>query len=161
MKLVQNAIPLDSLGYRNDVESLIGQSLFGDWLLRIEHAGTEPQSSSNWKQWDDVFFAIKDTEPVMQALFACHASHPSHSIRIYAEKIRPETRMIYSVYDATKDQAAEKNAANENLAASAANQDVGESLVARANSKANPVWRYIAATGALAGSILLWESVAS
>jgi ribulose bisphosphate carboxylase small subunit len=164
MELVQHGIPLSSLSSLDETESLIGQSLFGDWLLRIEHLGTEPQSSSNWKQWGDAFFAVKDTERVMQALVACHASNPNHSIRIYAEKIRPETRLIYSVYDAAEDQAAEKNAAKENLVASAANQDVGESLVAResqARSKGNSVWRYIAATGALAGSILLWESAAN
>ena len=161
MKLVQHATPLDSFSSRDEVESLIGQSLFGDWVLRIEHFGTEQQSNSQWKQWGDAFFAVRETEPVIQALVACHASNPNHSIRIYAEKIRPETRLIYSVYDAAEEQTYNQKAANENLPASAANQDMDNSLVARASNKDNSVWRYIAATGALAGSILLWETATS
>jgi len=101
MQLVQHKVTrLVPLQGHDELKQLINQSLRGDWVIRVEHMGQDQPPHSCWRQWKDALFAVRSPEPVLEAIYACRASNPTHSIRMYAEKVQPQTRFIYSVYDA-------------------------------------------------------------
>jgi len=69
------------------LRKIIESSLLADWAISIEYQSNEA-GISGWQRWDKAFFAIRSAKPVLEAL-----------IRISAEKFRPHTRMIYTVYN--------------------------------------------------------------
>ena len=83
-----------------EIKNLVEDSLTHDWILRIEYfapvASTSP--SRQWRQWGDSLFAIPDASSVIDGIVACRASHPTHCIRLHAEKVNPRTQMYYPVY---------------------------------------------------------------
>ena len=80
------------------VKKIIENSLLGDWAIRIEYQSEELESSS-WQTWNKTFFAIDAADDVLIALRDCYAKHPKCTIRLHAERFRPQTRIIYTVYD--------------------------------------------------------------
>lgn len=99
MYLVEHRSPLATLNCHNELEAFIGRSLLGDWMIRIEHMGDHEPMYSSWQQWGDMLFAITRPDSVMAAIYACRSNHPTHAIRIYAEKMWPESRMIYRIHE--------------------------------------------------------------
>ncbi|KPJ97133.1 MAG: hypothetical protein AMJ55_00200 [Gammaproteobacteria bacterium SG8_15] len=161
MQLVQqHATPLATLQSHDELEKLINQSLHGDWIIRVEHVGQDETQQSRWQQWEKALFAVKNSAPVMEAIYACRASNPSHSIRMHAEKVRPQTRFIYSVYDAPVNNPEEVQTVRQVSANTGARRNWGHALVARMSNNGNGVWRYVAVIGAVAGSIMLLEGAA-
>lgn len=80
------------------LRKIIENGLLFDWIVRIEYAGEQPDCD-NWLQWKEAQFAIRSAEPVLTALKQCHQKHPDCTIRINAEKVRPQTSMLYTVYN--------------------------------------------------------------
>jgi ribulose bisphosphate carboxylase small subunit len=80
------------------ITRLIESSLLFDWIIRIElhRRGSE---YSSWEQWDKTFFALRDAESVIAALKSCCSRNPDCTIRINAEKVRPQTCMYFTVYN--------------------------------------------------------------
>ena len=160
MQLVQQRTSLALVPGHGELEKLIQQSLRGDWVIRVEHMGQDQPPHSHWQQWEKPLFAVKSSEPVMEAIYACRASNPLHSIRMYAEKVQPQTRFIYSVYDAPVNKPEEALTVPQISANTGASQNWGSALVARMRSSGNAMWRYVAVVSAVAGSIMLLEGTA-
>jgi len=80
------------------LRKIIDNGLLFDWIIRIEYSGGL-SDRDNWLQWNEAQFAIRSAEPVLAALKQCYLKHPDRMIRIHAEKIRPETRMLFTVYN--------------------------------------------------------------
>ena len=161
MQLVQqNATPLAPLPGHDALEKLINQSLHSDWIIRVEHSGLDKKPQSRWQQWEKALFAVKSPEPVMEAIYACRASNPTHSIRMYAEKVRPQTRFIYPVYDAPVNRPEEAQTVQQLSVNTGASRSWGHALAARMRNSDNAMWRYVAVIGAVAGSIMLLEGTA-
>lgn len=80
------------------LKKLIDSSLLADWAIRIEYQSNKSDTTS-WQLWDKAHYAICSAQPVLEALLACYMQHPRSSIRINAEKFRPQSRMIYTVYN--------------------------------------------------------------
>jgi len=80
------------------LRKIIENGLLFDWIIRIEYAG-EQSNCDNWLQWKEAQFAIRSAEPVLAALKQCYQKHPNCMIRINAEKVRPQTSMLYTVYN--------------------------------------------------------------
>lgn len=80
------------------IKKLIESSLLFDWIIRIELNHGESRHS-RWKQWDQTFFALRAADSVIAALKSCYAKNPHCTIRINAEKVRPQTRMYFTAYD--------------------------------------------------------------
>ncbi|MGD8560285.1 MAG: ribulose bisphosphate carboxylase small subunit [Gammaproteobacteria bacterium] len=99
MHLVNNCTPPATLNCHHELEEFIGRSLLGDWMIRIEHKGDNEPPYHRWQQWGDMLFAITRPDSVMEAIYACRSSYPAHAIRIYAEKVWPESRMIYRIHE--------------------------------------------------------------
>lgn len=83
------------------LKKLVEDSLTHDWILRIEHIGPASGMAAHphWTQWGDSLFAVRDASSVIDTVVACRSSHPTHAIRLNAEKVNPRTRMVYAVYD--------------------------------------------------------------
>lgn len=80
------------------VTKIIESSLLADWAISIEYQSGESEATC-WQLWDKAYFAIRSAKPVLEALLACYTKHPRCTIRICAEKFRPQTRMLYTVYN--------------------------------------------------------------
>ena len=80
------------------LKKIIESSLLADWAISIEYHGGESEATC-WQIWDKVHFALRSSKPVLEALLACYTKHPRSTIRICAEKFRPQTRMLYTVYN--------------------------------------------------------------
>lgn len=80
------------------IKKIIENSLLADWAIRIEyHSGGV--DTANWQLWNKAFFAIRSAEAVLESLLDCYTKHPRSSIRIHAEKFRPECRVLYTAYN--------------------------------------------------------------
>ncbi len=80
------------------LKKIIETSLLSDWAISIEYQTRESETTC-WQLWDKTFFAIRSAEHVLTALLNCYTRHPKSTIRIYAEKFRPQSRILYTVYD--------------------------------------------------------------
>lgn len=162
MQPVENFNPVPLLNNRENVQNFIDQSLLGDWIIRVEYSGRNAQGQTDWLQWGSTFFAITSPNDVMQAIDSCYAYLPEREIRIYAEKVRPQTRMVYSVYRATESELNSQTPVPVSVASQAANQEWPETaeeekIAVNANSK----WRYLAAVGTLAGTLFALEAASN
>ncbi len=83
-----------------DVKKLVEDSLTHDWILRIEHFApcADQAAHEQWMQWGDSLFAVRDASSVIDSIVACRTSHPKHTIRLNAEKVRPRCQLYYWVY---------------------------------------------------------------
>ena len=80
------------------LKKIIESSLLADWAISIEYQ-TGGSEATSWQLWDKTYFAIRSAKPVIEALLDCYTKHPRSTIRICAEKFRPQTRMLYTVYN--------------------------------------------------------------
>jgi ribulose bisphosphate carboxylase small subunit len=82
------------------VKELVENSLTHDWILRIEHIGPDGGETvrTQWRQWGDSLYAVRDASSVIDSIVACRSSNPKHAIRLNAEKVNPRTQMFYPVY---------------------------------------------------------------
>ena len=80
------------------LKKIIENSLLRDWAIRIEYHGGETVTSG-WQRWDKTFFSIQSAKDVVQAISNCYQAYPRCTIRLHAEKFRPQTRMLFTVYN--------------------------------------------------------------
>jgi ribulose bisphosphate carboxylase small subunit len=80
------------------IKKLVESSLLFDWIIRIEFDRGESEHI-RWEQWDQSFFALRTAESVIAALKSCYTKNPHCTIRINAEKLRPQTRMFFTAYN--------------------------------------------------------------
>lgn len=80
-----------------ELEHLIRECLHTEWAIYIEYAEAHPQPYTNWKRWGEIFFAIKKSTQVLDSINACRSCFPGAYIRLYAEKFRPNTKLVYWV----------------------------------------------------------------
>ena len=77
------------------VRELVTESLWGDWIIRIEHTDGKPRAGDGWAQWGEAFFAVNDPESVIDAIISCCIEYPDEAVRLCAWKLRPETRLVF------------------------------------------------------------------
>lgn len=80
------------------LRKIIENSLLADWAIRIEYHGGETANDC-WQTWGKPFFALTSAEAVLAALVGCYSKYPDRTIRINAEKFRPQSHILYTVYD--------------------------------------------------------------
>lgn len=79
------------------IRKLVENSLLFDWVIRIEYTNNESDCTT-WEQWRDTFFALRSADSVLSLIKHCYTNNPGCVIRINAEKVRPQTRMLFTVY---------------------------------------------------------------
>jgi ribulose bisphosphate carboxylase small subunit len=82
------------------LKKIIESSLLAEWAIRIEYQSGESETKC-WQLWDETYFAIRSARPVIEALLDCYTKNPKSIIRLCAEKFRPQSRMLYTVYNPT------------------------------------------------------------
>lgn len=80
------------------IKKIIENSLLADWAIRIEYQDVESESAS-WQLWDNTFFALRSANPVLESLMNCYSKNQKCVIRINAEKFRPQSHLLYTVYN--------------------------------------------------------------
>lgn len=98
MQLDNYFIKLTCLALFNKVENLVQQSLRGDWVVRIQYGVPASDNTLSWHQWETPFFALQDARSLNEAILACRLNYPLNPVRLYAEKVRPESHFIYWIY---------------------------------------------------------------
>ncbi len=80
------------------IRKIIENSLLADWAIRIEYHGIE-SDTNGWQLWDKTFFALRSADEVVQAIADCYTKQPQCAIRMNASKFRPQSSMLYTVYN--------------------------------------------------------------
>lgn len=79
------------------IKKIIESGLLADWLIRIEYRNSVSQAG-DWQLWEQSHFALRSAKPVIKTLLDCYTKQPGSIIRICAERFRPQTRLLYTVY---------------------------------------------------------------
>lgn len=132
------------------IQRLIHESLWGDWVIRIEHRAPDRPSGYTWQAWGEAFFAVEDPEPILDAVIACHSAHGNHEIRLCADKLQPASQLIYRISTAGQD----FPLVDQSQPDVVLQQNV--STAARTNSTGYRRWGSVALTGGLLVSALLF-----
>ena len=98
MQPASSQLPTPSLPDLDEVRTLICGSLCPDWVVRIEHRPSGADADGLWRSWGRPGFARRDPDPLLDDIHACHTTHPKHEIRLCAERWRPESRLLYSIF---------------------------------------------------------------
>lgn len=141
----------------DEIRQLVSTSLWGDWIIRIEHATADPRPNARWQQWGDALFAVRDTTPVIEAIQACRAAYRTRAIRLTAEKLRPQTRLVYCIQRAGDDQPLVEQPVPGDAPLPAAVAEPEQRPRAQARAAGGALWRYAAVAGTLLGSVLVVE----
>ena len=80
------------------IKKIVENSLLSDWAIRIEYQDVESESAS-WRLWDNTFFALRSANPVLESLMNCYTKNSKCVIRINAEKFRPQSHLLYTIYN--------------------------------------------------------------
>lgn len=144
------------------LRSLIESGFTHDWLLRIEHAGGGGNTSSHsWQEWGQPAFAITNAATVVTEVAECHARHPTHAIRLQAEKLNPRTRMLYCVFNAPEYATSALQTVPPQVTGMQAANDWPGKLAACLLSIGNRTWLVAAAIGLAMSSWLIIDGFMS
>jgi ribulose bisphosphate carboxylase small subunit len=143
------------------LRSLIDSGFTHDWLLRIEHAGGSHASGRRWQEWGQPAFAITNAATVVTEVAECHARHPTHAIRLQAEKLNPRTRMLYCVFSAPEYATSTVQTVPPQVTGIQAANDWPGMLAARLLSIGNRTWLVATAIGLAMSSWLIIDEVMS
>ena len=97
MQTAQPLTQLPTAGRMAEVNKLVSKYLYGDCVVRIDHTPRVVDRHLRWQPWGQTFFAIRDAGPVIDAIVACRSSYPTHTIRVCAERLRPQSRLVFWV----------------------------------------------------------------
>ncbi len=134
-----------------EVERLVADTLFGDWVIQIEYCDQTMSHSDSWARWGNAFFAVCDPSQILDAIVGCRKAHPNRQIRLNAEKLRPQSRFVFYL---------------DNLDIPAKLEPrlrlVKREPAAQRNKYRNRsgVWRAAAVVGGLAAALVLFEELA-
>ena len=148
------------LHYLDELERHIENTLSDHWILRVEHTEDVNPVHTQWQQWGNALYCLKEARPLIHSIQACRVKHPTHSIRLYAEKTSPRIRLIYPVYRPEGNTGSAQNLPGKRIAQ--ASRRFGnwlEPLRTGAIAARTRIWRIVTVTGMLLGSLLVFEEV--
>jgi ribulose bisphosphate carboxylase small subunit len=159
MQPAHNLVPLLSKPRLDEVERVLADNLSHNWVIHIEHADDVNSRTTRWQQWGKPLFASNDSSSLLNDIQACLTNHPTHTVRLNAEKYNPQVRFVYWVYRPDYDAALiaqpEQQVTSVNSGVSRWVSLLGDSIKA-ARSR---LWRIITVTGMVLASLLLLEEV--
>ena len=160
MRSVAQVTSLPVLPSLAEVEQLLSESLYRDWVLRIEYADPDITGHIRWRQWREPRFAITEPGPVIDAILSCRATYPGHAIRLAAEKFNPQVRLNYWIYRPGHDRAPgvhDQPVIRQAILPAAS--EIGRQLRNRLFATRKTVWRITALAGMMLASFLVIQEV--
>jgi ribulose bisphosphate carboxylase small subunit len=143
----------------DEIERYIENTLSDNWILRVEHTQDVNPACTQWQQWEKALYCVKEARPVIRSIQACRLLHPTHSVRLNAEKTSPPTRFIYPVYRPEGDTGSAQTLPGKWIPQSSRFSTWLEPLQKGAIVARTRIWRIITVTGILLGSFLVFEEV--
>jgi len=160
MQSGHNHAPVVKLRYLNELERYIENTLSDRWILRIEHSEDVNPVRTQWQQWGKALYCDKQAGPVIDSIRACRERHPTHSVRLFAEKFSPRTRFIYPVYRPQERPGSAQVLPGKWMSKASCLGARLKSRDAAAIAARNRVWRHITVMGMLLlGSLLVLEEI--
>lgn len=98
MQRIRPLYPASTLPSLGEVRNLVREGLGPDWIFRIEHLVPDSLPQGQWTAWDKPRFVPREPDPIIDTIQRCHHAHPDHALRLCAEKLRPETQLVYWIY---------------------------------------------------------------
>jgi len=102
MQSYKYGISMAALSCQGEIEQLVKGTLHTDWAIFIEYGEFSESKSTTWHRWGKAHFDVQSAEPVIDAILACRSCYPNFHIRLYAEKLRPSTKLVYCVHKPTE-----------------------------------------------------------
>jgi ribulose bisphosphate carboxylase small subunit len=159
MQSINYRAPVVKLQYLDEVKRHIENTLSDHWILRIEHSENVNPVRTQWQQWGDALYCVRQASPVIDSIRACRERYPTHSVRLFAEKTSPRTKFIYPVYRAEEGtgtaQVLSGKWTSKASRFGARLKSFGTGTIAARNR----VWRQVTVTAMLLGSLLVFEEV--
>lgn len=159
MQPALNLVPLLSKPRLDEVEHFIKDNLSFNWIIRIEHADNVNSVSTQWQQWGKPAFANKDSSSLLNDIRTCLTNHPSHTIRLYAERFNPQVQFVYWVYRPDYDTALIAQPEQQTKPVVSGVTRWLFSLGDIAKAARSWLWRIVTVMGMLLASLLLLEDV--
>lgn len=147
------------LPYFSELERHIENTLSDHWILYVEHAGEVNPLRTQWQQWGNAHYCVKQASPVIDSIQACRARYPTHNVRLYAEKVNPRTRFIYPVYHADGGTGSAQVLPGKWIPKASRFGARLKSLETGAIAARTRLWRVISVTALLFGSLMVFEEV--
>lgn len=155
----RNLVPLLSKPRLDEIERVLADNLSDNWIIRIEHADDVNSRYTRWQQWSKPVFAFKDSVMVLNAIRTCLANHPSHTVRLHAEKHNPRVQFIYWVhrpdYDAALIAKPEQHAPPDMSGDSSWMPSLDDTV----KMTRNRLWRIVTVTSMVLASMIVLEDV--
>jgi len=145
--------------YLDDLERLIENTLSHNWILRVEHTQDVNPVCTQWQQWGEAQYCVKEARPVIRCIQTCREEYPTHSVRLYAEKTSPRTRFIYPVYRPEGNTGSAQVLPGKWTAQASRFGTWLKPLQAGGIAARTRIWRIMIVTGMLLGSLLAFEEV--
>ena len=159
MQSDHNRAPVVKLHYLDELERHIENTLSDHWILRVEHTEDVNPVRIQWQQWGNALYCIKEAKPLMHSIQACRVKHPTHSVRLHAEKTSPRTRFIYPVYRPGGNNGSAQILPGKWIAKASRFGAWLKPLQAGTIAARTRIWRVITVIGMLLGSFLVFEEV--
>ena len=150
---------IEKLHYLSELERHIENTLSDNWILRIEHSEDVNPVLTQWQQWENAFYCVKEATPVIRGIQACRARYPAHNVRLYAEKTSPRTRFIYPVYDTDRGTGSEQVLPGKSISQASRFGAWLKPLETGAIAARTRLWHIFTVTAMLLGSLLVFEEV--
>ena len=81
------------------IRDIIENSLLYDWAINIEYAVMTKANKVAWSKWDKTFFAITDSDPVLEKIMECCRNNPDCSMKLVCEHFCPDYQLIYYFHE--------------------------------------------------------------
>jgi ribulose bisphosphate carboxylase small subunit len=159
MQAGHNHAPVVNLHYLDELGWHIENTLSDHWILRIEHSEDVNPVRTEWQQWGNALYCVRQASPVIDSIRACRETYPTHSVRLLAEKTSPRTRFIYPVYRPEESTGTAQVLPGKWTSKASRSGARLKFLESGAIAARNRVWRQITVMGMLLGSLLVFEEV--
>lgn len=148
--------PANDVPVIDNIKQLVETTLLYDWVVRIEYSTDYTTNSAQWQQWGETKFAVRDSTTVLDAIKTCRYSNPGRGIRLFAEKMHPQTRLLFWIYPVVEPPAQASKQVN------VITGDIRKYLAPLndgLSAARQRIWKITAIAGMLMASLLVLEEV--
>lgn len=80
----------------DQIKNVIESSFMYDWAIKVEYAVRTTAGSVSWQEWGNPFYAITDSDEVLEKIRECCRNNPDCSMKLICQHYSPDCKFIYS-----------------------------------------------------------------